>query len=174
MKKPEQIITNRLVLKSLTDSDRDDMVSILHSEVKKTYMIPDLHNKEEEDKLFNRLKQVTEDSNHFAFGVFLGNKVIGYLNDVEKNDEEIEIGYFISPNKWGHGYASEAFKGAIDALFEMGYQRVYAGFFEGNLASERVMQKCGLRKIDKTESIEYRGVSRPVIYYGINKDERGI
>ena len=112
MKKPEQIITNRLVLKSLTDSDRDDMVSILHSEVKKTYMIPDLHNKEEEDKLFNRLKQVTEDSNHFAFGIFLDNEVIGYLNDVEKNDEEIEIGYFVSPNKWGHGYASEAFKAA--------------------------------------------------------------
>ena len=168
MKKPQQIITDRLVLQSLRDIDRDDMVNILHSDVKKTYMIPDLHNKEEEDKLFNRLKVITEDNSHFAYGIFLNDKVIGYLNDVEKDEEEIEIGYFISPSHWGHGYASEAFKAAINALFKMGYQRVYAGFFVGNLASERVMQKCGLRKIDKTETIEYRGVSRPVIYYRIS------
>ena len=174
MKKVKQIITDRLTLQSLRDKDRDDMVAILKSEVNKTYMIPDLHNKDEEDKLFSRLKKVSEMDDHFAYGIFLDDKVIGYLNDVEKTDEEIEIGYFISPSCWGHGYASEAFKGAIDVLFSLGYKYVYAGFFVGNTASERVMQKCGLKKIDKTEEIEYRGISRSVIYYRIDKDERRI
>ncbi|MBO4703291.1 MAG: GNAT family N-acetyltransferase [Bacilli bacterium] len=168
MDKKKEIRTQRLVLRSLSDSDKEDMLCLLKDpKIKATYMIPDLENKEQEDKLFNRLKEVSDSNEHFAYGVYLKDKVIGYLNDVEKNEEEIEVGYFISSKEWNKGYATEILSVAIKELFNLGYKRVNAGHFVCNPASGRVMQKCGMKIINKTEKITYRGVEHDVIYYQI-------
>ena len=56
---------------------------------------------------------------------------------------------------------------AIQALFGMGYTAVRAGFFEGNDASRRVMEKAGMTRVDRVDFIEYRGEKRRVINYEI-------
>ena len=40
----------------------------------------------------------------------------------------------------------------------MGFRRVTAGYFEGNEASHRVMEKCGMQPVAYTDEEEYRGV----------------
>ncbi len=64
---------------------------------------------------------------------------------------------------------SEAFDRAIEELFECGYEKIEAAFFEKNIASKRVMEKCGLKASGKSEYIEYRGKQHLCIYYEIRK-----
>jgi len=57
-----------------------------------------------------------------------------------------EIGYFLEPAAWGQGYATEAAKLVIRYAFALGARAVIAMCDENNTASERVMQRCGLRQ----------------------------
>jgi len=56
------------------------------------------------------------------------------------------MGYLIDPNYWGHGYAPEACRAALDYGFaELGYDRVELWINEFNVASQRVAQKLGFQ-----------------------------
>ena len=161
-----------ITLKPIIDNDRYDMGIILSdSLIKKTYMLPDFNNEEEIDKFFSRLKNISNDINRFIYGIYHNDHIIGFLNEVNKDDKTIELGYFISSKEWNHGYATKALSLAIKELFRMGYESVEAAHFEHNIASARVMQKCGMKKIDKIEMIEYRNITYKCIFYSISNKE---
>ena len=166
----QQLISDRLVLKSIEEKDKKDFMKIVKNEqVKKTYMLPDFSSEEEEEKFFKRLHDFSLDNNRFVYGIYSKNKIIGFLNEVSKNNSEIEIGYFIAPNEWNNGFATEALKTAIEELFRIGFDSVIAAHFENNLASGRVMQKCSMTKIEREETITYRNNSYRCVYYQIKK-----
>jgi [ribosomal protein S5]-alanine N-acetyltransferase len=57
-----------------------------------------------------------------------------------------EIGYWIAPEQWGQGYATEASRALITYAFDtLKLHRVEAKHFARNPASGRVMQKLGMR-----------------------------
>ena len=57
-----------------------------------------------------------------------------------------EIGYVISDKYWNKGYMTEALKKILQFGFEtMSLERIEARCFVENTASERVMQKCGMK-----------------------------
>lgn len=169
IKPKEKVIeTKRLVLKGLTSDDEFDFIELSKDPlIKKTYMIYDFENHEHEVKYFNRIKDLTNLYNHYSYGIFLNNKVIGFINDVFIEEKVVEVGYFISPKEWNRGYATEALKAYIAMLFRIGFERIEAGFFEGNEGSKRVMEKSGMKLINKQEKIEYLGQSHNCIYYAI-------
>ncbi len=165
-----KIITNHLILKSITDQDKSILLEIINNDlVKKTYMLPDLITKEDNDNYFLKLKNLTY-SSRFVYGIYLNKMIIGFINEVEKDNDSIELGYFINPKYWNHGYATEALSSCIKELFKRGYKTVYAAHFEHNLASGRVMIKSGMKQIERIEYIEYRGVNHKCIYYSINNN----
>lgn len=45
----------------------------------------------------------------------------------------------------------------MERLKEMGFKKVLAGYFEGNIGSRKVMEKCGIHLNGNTEEEEYRG-----------------
>ena len=164
------IKTNRLTLGTIEEKDRADMVAILRNDiVKKTFMLPDFESDEAAGKLFLRLSELSHDEGRFVFGVFLGENLIGFMNDTEINGEELEMGYALHPDYHNKGYATEAFGGVIEYLFSIGFLRVTAGAFEENPASIRVMEKCGMNRMDKTDEIEYRGTIHKCVYYMIER-----
>jgi ribosomal-protein-alanine N-acetyltransferase len=58
----------------------------------------------------------------------------------------VELAYFFSPRHWGHGFATEALSAVIGFGFgTIGLHRMEARCMTGNLASERVMQKLGMK-----------------------------
>jgi ribosomal-protein-alanine N-acetyltransferase len=64
---------------------------------------------------------------------------------------EIEVGYRFLKEHWGHGYATESAQASIDFGFdEVGLDRIVAVALETNIASRRVLEKCGLREIGLT------------------------
>ena len=169
-KKPDIIQTERLTLKAFTEGHRQAMLGILFDkDIKKTYMLPDFDTPEQAGPLFEKLMQFSRSDNHFVYGICLNDTPIGFVNDCEITDSAIELGYVIAPAHQNKGFATEAVRACIDALFDMGFEEVKAGFFEENIASGRVMEKCGMVKMDLEEDIEYKGILRHCLYYHITK-----
>lgn len=77
-------------------------------------------------------------------------EVIGYgvIRHVEYTPgNEIEIGYVITREHWGKGYATEAVEGMITyALASLGVKTLVAFTDEANNASNRVLEKCGFSR----------------------------
>lgn len=169
-KKSEKMQTNRLTLRSYEERDRQQVVKILYDEdIKKTYMIPDFDNQKQAEALFEKMMAFSRSDDHFVYGIYLDDTLIGFVNDCEIKDSAIELGYVVAPAYQGKGFATEAVRACIEELFRMGFQQVKAGFFEENIASCRVMQKCGMHKINFEEDITYKGILRHCLYYAIEK-----
>ena len=169
-KKKERLQTERLVLKAFDECDRQEALSIFFDEeIKKTYMIPDFKRKEQADELFEKLMSFSTSDQHFVYGIYFSGTLIGFINDCEIKDSTIEIGYVIATLYQRRGFATEAVKACIDELFRIGFEHIIAGFFCENIASSRVMEKCGMHTIALEEDIEYRGASHHCLYYGIDK-----
>ena len=166
---PDMFIhTPRLTLGPLREGDKAALVALFrHDAVKETYMVPDPLDDALADRLFARMMALSHDDTRYVFGIFLDDALIGVLNDTEIEGGTIEMGYALHPNHWNCGYMSEAFAAVIDHLRTRGFATVTAGAFEKNTASLRVMQKCGMTRLDKTDEIEYRGEKHICIYYGV-------
>ena len=158
--KKDLIRTERLTLRPYTRDDLSELVCLItNAEITKTFMVPEFTSPEQAEELAAKLIGFSrkEDTAHLEYGICLNGKVIGFINDCGIEDEEIEIGYVVHPAHRGHGYAPEAVRAVIRELREMGFKKVTAGYFEGNTASLRVMEKCGMQSIAYTDEVEYRG-----------------
>jgi RimJ/RimL family protein N-acetyltransferase len=57
----------------------------------------------------------------------------------------IELAYHLRRDRWNRGYATEAARATVRYGFEdLGLERIAAFVDEANLASRRVLEKCGL------------------------------
>ena len=96
---------------------------------------------------------------------------MGILNATEVSGDSVELGYALLPAFHGQGYATEALGALIEVLFAFGFRQVIAGAFEDNAASIRVMVKCGMQLLPKTDTVTYRGACHRCVYYGITVEE---
>ena len=62
---------------------------------------------------------------------------------------EIEVGWHLHPDSWGHGYATEAARAVIDRGFAAGVPEVYAVVRPGNEASVAVCRRLGMAPIGR-------------------------
>lgn len=160
------IYTKRLVLRTLHDNDRDDLLKILMNDsIKETYMIPHFPTVADAEPLLQRLTTLSSDSNRYVYGISVHDRIIGFMHDVEIKDGKIEVGYVIHPQYQNNGYATEALVALIDHLHGCGFHTVTAGYFQGNIASRRVMEKAGMTKSAYEDDIEYRGKTHHCIYF---------
>ena len=69
-----------------------------------------------------------------------------------------ELGYWLTPDAWGRGYATEAARAVIAiARHALGLRRLHAGHFVDNPASGRVLTKLGFRATGRVVPRESRG-----------------
>lgn len=76
-----------------------------------------------------------------------GSQPIGSIGVVQMDDSirMVHIGYSLGRNWWSKGIMSEAFAAVIRFFFrEVGMNRIEARHDSHNIASGRVMQKCGM------------------------------
>lgn len=170
----EHIKTRRLELKSYRSCDNEQLIKILtNTEITETFMVPEFKSEKQVLDLVCKLIEFskTEDTNHLEYGIYFNDTLIGFINDCGIEDEEIEIGYVIHPDYKGQDYATEAVSAAIQDLFRMGFKKITAGYFEENIASRRVMEKCGMHQTDETDEEEYRGVKHVCRYFEITDSD---
>lgn len=155
------IETKRLRLRFVESKDRHDIyVNINHDKDVLTYFL-DRYREKEEDMTLDKVIAYFKQAERYIFALERKDtgEVIGMILQCSSPDiyfKSSEVGYAIGKKHWNQGYVSEAFKAMIDFLFSIGVHKVTASYLEGNEASKRVMEKCGL---------VYEGRKKDDVYY---------
>lgn len=143
------LTTERLSLRPLTHADADAMIAIFGSPDVLRFLNNDpVQTHDQAIGMIDWLNaQFTENQTpNWAITLHGDESVIGQCGTYawDRDDQHVDIGYHMLPSQWGRGYASEAARAVIDWCFgALGVHRVQADCTEGNLASERVLLKCG-------------------------------
>ena len=114
---------------------------------------------------------------HYQFAIVLRetNKVIGGAGLIltPADHRQAEIGYVLNRAFWGNGYMTEAVRALITYGFEqLKLHRIIAKCDPQNKDSERIMQKCHMRReahCMKDQCI--KGIWRDTLIYAILSDE---
>lgn len=160
-------------LRAIELVDQERMLDILTCEqVNRTYMLPDFSQREEAIPLFSRLMEMCLDTENYVRAIVTEDGLVGFLNSTGIQGTKIELGYVIHPSFQGRGYMSKALQLAMDELFALGYDEILTSAFSTNTPSIRVMEKCGLTKLGKTEEIQYRGATHTCVYYSKKQENR--
>lgn len=103
------------------------------------------------DILFNSILPQYTLYNHGRWAVHLknGDEFIGWCGlKYIKEDDEIDLGYRFKEAYWGKGYGYEAVKATIDYGFNnLKLKRIVATALPQNIASWKIMEKCGMKCI---------------------------
>lgn len=171
--------TNRLILRQFKITDAQAVFENYASsdDVTKYTTWETYHDIDAVRNYLSSLIESYKDGKTFNWAIELKNenKVIGSIGakKLDENVSKIEVGYCIGEKWWNQGIATEALKEIIRFLFEeVGLNRIEAYHDVRNLASGRVMQKCGM----KCEGIlrqfyPFNGGVSDVYIYSILKDD---
>ncbi|WP_294409531.1 GNAT family N-acetyltransferase [uncultured Ruminococcus sp.] len=142
--------TERLILRPFEVEDAQDMFDGWTSDpVVARYVTWNAHkNAEETAQLLSIWSAEYEKPERLNFAIVLkannkligGIDVVGYIGGV--NGTPV-IGYNLAQEYWGNGYMTEACKCVIDYLFSKGYSKIRIDAMSENIASIKVIQKCG-------------------------------
>ncbi|MBA4699698.1 MAG: GNAT family N-acetyltransferase [Ruminococcus sp.] len=80
----------------------------------------------------------------------------GSASNLDISDEEGEIGYWIGVPFWGQGLIPEAVGEMLRHGFEdLRLEKIWCGYFDGNIKSKRVQEKCGFVYHHTNENIHW-------------------
>lgn len=78
------------------------------------------------------------------------------LHSIDFHSRNAELGYFLGPEHWGKGYATEAVSLAVTYAFDwLNLRKLYARVFGSNLASIRVLEKNGFELVGRLKKHQY-------------------
>jgi RimJ/RimL family protein N-acetyltransferase len=87
---------------------------------------------------------------------------IGILPQADVYRKNAELGYWLGEPFWGRGIATEAVTAMVTYSFQhFDLHRIFASVFERNLASIRVLEKCGFVR----EAIHYKAVVKKALLW---------
>lgn len=165
------IDTARLRLRPWRDEDLDRLAQIYADPEVMRYIGPGtVANRAQTIRAIVRMRAVW-DQHGFGMwavevadsGELIGRQGLGFLDQ----SPEIEIGYCLARDAWGHGYASESGRAVVRFAFEVvGLDHLAGITYPQNLASQRVLRKCGLVYV---REIRYYDVD--VHYFALTRDQ---
>jgi RimJ/RimL family protein N-acetyltransferase len=141
--------TGRLVLRRLTLDDAGALEAVLGDPVAMEFYPAPFDRQGVEDWINRNLARYERNGfGLWAMALKSSGEVIGdcgcTLQEVEDR-QEIEIGYHVRRNLWGHGYATEGARACMDYAFsQLGAERVISMIRPENRSSRRVAEKNGL------------------------------
>jgi RimJ/RimL family protein N-acetyltransferase len=80
-------------------------------------------------------------------GLVLGTVILIPLPD---GDGELEVGWHFHPDSWGHGFATESARGALDWAYQHGVDEVLAVVRPENQRSLAVCRRLGMEHVGST------------------------
>ena len=177
-KKIPTITTERLVLRKMLPKDAEDMYEYAQEPLTTRFLLWDPHVSIKFTQSYLKFIQTQyAASSFFDWAVTLadGGKMIGTCGfaSIDTDNDAGEIGYVINPEYWGRGYATEALSRMLSFGFGvLGMHRIYVRIMSGNIASERVAKKCGMRhEATFYSSLFVKGEYRTIKYYAILREE---
>ena len=143
--------TPRLIVRDHISEDLEPLHRVL-SDPAVTWYLPDMHMRDIEQTkgyLISSMRNIDALPRmryNLAVtdmdGEYLGEVGLHYIDGTPEN-AHCGLGYFIRPDRWNQDYATEAVDAAVSFIFNNGAARVSASCLAENLASRRVLEKCG-------------------------------
>lgn len=149
-----RIQTPRLVLREHRMDDAPALHAIL-SDPAATWYIPDMHRDQPGDTEGYLRSTLRDRQAHprlrYNLAVADGQDVcIGEVGlrhiDGPADSGCWTLGYYLRPDLWNHGLATEATEAALGFIFAQGARRVSASCLAENLSSRTVLWKCGFTR----------------------------
>ena len=143
--------TERLILRPWRDSDADDLYFYAKDpDVGPIAGWPPHHSAEES---LNVIRKVLSGTEAYALCLKENGRAIGAIElklkghtDLTDRDDECELGYWLGKPFWGRGLMPEAARELLRHAFEdLGMQKVWCAYYDGNEKSKRVQEKVGFR-----------------------------
>jgi len=152
-----RIETERLVLRRWRDADLDGFAA-MNADPEVMRFIGDGHVQDRAEAA-TMLERVRRDWTEHGFGrwaverrsdgAFAGFCGVGFLKSFPELSDEPEIGWRLPRAFWGAGYATEAAIASRDDFFRLtAYDHLISLSHRGNVASQRIMEKLGMRRVD--------------------------
>ena len=94
------------------------------------------------------------------------------LSEIDRHNRRAEVGFLFTKAYWGQGYAREAMERVIAYGFgELGLERLWARFHDGNAASQRLLERLGFTYEGRLCAHVVRdGARRDCLVYGRLRD----
>lgn len=170
--------TERLILRKVTEADTEAIFEYGSSEEVTRHVLWNRHVTVDDTKAFmDYIQKRYKEKQVAPWGMEYkeNGNFIGTIDFVWWKPEHkvAEIGYVLSSDYWGKGLTTEAAKEIIQFGFkQMDLIRIQAKCFSENIASERVMQKCGM-SLEGTmrKAMFIKGKHQDLKMYSIVKDE---
>jgi len=106
------------------------------------------------------LKIVCNQTPEQNFAIANKKELIGGIGLAPQNDVNrfsAEIGYWLAEPFWGKGITTKTVKIFIEFTFKnFHFNRIFANVFEGNISSEKVLQKAGFELEGKLKKAVYK------------------
>ncbi len=143
------IKTERLILRPFCENDAEDVYKYASDpDIGPIAGWPPHKNADESREI---IRTVLSGKETYAICLKTDNRVIGAVSlklkgetDLTDRDDECEIGYWLGKPFWGQGIMPEAVKALLRRAFEdLKMRKVWCGYYDGNLKSKRVQEKCG-------------------------------
>lgn len=143
--------TERLILRRFDESDAENVY--LYAKDPDVGPIAGWPPHKSVDESREVIRNVFSGSEAYAVCLKSDNKAIGAIElklnghtDMTEKDNECELGYWLGKPFWGQGIIPEAVREILRHAFEdIGMNKVWCGYYDGNVKSKRVQEKCGFR-----------------------------
>ncbi len=175
-KNPDNLETERLILKKITLSSPDDIYEYRSDEKVSRFLLwsPDV-DRDSTKRYLEYVEVLYDKCKFYDFGIFLkeNGKMIGTVGftTINLHKNTASVGYVLNSKYWGQGIAKEA----LEKLIEFGFKTLdldtlFAKFIEENYASKRVLEKCGFDFFEKENKLTLiKGKMQRIVIYSLSK-----
>lgn len=169
----------RIKIRKLRLSDAEEIYRHVKDKevVRWTLRIPHPYPKDGAAKFIRKTHYNIKQKKGYAFGIILKetDTLIGIvgLSNLDWENKNATLGYWLAKGYWGKGLMTEA----VNLILKFGFEklklhRIQSSLFEKNIASKKVLEKCGFRSEGVFRETRFRyGKWHDELRYGILKSE---
>lgn len=144
--KTNDITTDRLILKSMTIDDVDFLAKLWNeAEVAKYLNVPPYKDSNELREILGDMEDWEDEYPFIAYDKITSKPIGTCSAAAEGPGGSWGFGYDVTKELWGNGYATEMAQAMIGFIYSLGIRDFYCIVATENIASCRVMEKCGLK-----------------------------
>ncbi|MBB4943076.1 ribosomal-protein-alanine N-acetyltransferase [Streptosporangium album] len=173
--------TDRLIMRRWQESDREPFAA-MNADPEVMEHFPALLTREQSDAMVDRIESAFDEHGYGlwalqvrATGEFIGFTGLAWQRFEAHFTPALEIGWRLTRSAWGHGYASEAARAALDHGFgPAGRDEIVSMTAVANLRSRAVMERLGMTR-DPADDFEHPRVAvgdpaRAAVLYRLSRD----
>lgn len=136
--------TERLIIRETNLNDVNLLLKLDKEDVTQKYL-GGIKNKTYEERLFFIENKLLKENNIPLTVALLDETSIGFIYIKILENNICELSYIFDYDYTNKGYCTESCHNIVNALFELGFNKIIADTIEKNISSKKVLEKLGFK-----------------------------